>query len=412
MTRRPEHRDERGAVAVLVALLALALVGMSAFAVDFGMAYANKRQAQTAADAAALSAAMEFGKLSASGGCEAMRSAGQANANTEALAKLEQNDDTMIGDPNTPGGVGDATLVGGQVQAACTTNGLEVTVQVATTSPNVFGRVTSEGSKTDEYTMVRSAKAIVEAAGAVGAGLRPLALCSRDLLPLTTFPTPVMRFVGPGTGNGAPSDCPGAAPGGNWWTLNCPENANNGDLAANIAQGCKAPVAIVPNQPAAGNSALRTHLLNYCTTSPTRRESCFTNNPGNLADINSADALEALVVSGKTIYFPVFCGTPTCSPGAVTTDAGNNTIYPVFRLVAGQLCGFHLGNSRRFPAQSGMTGACANNPQGFNPMENDNGTNYLLISIKQMQVSGGTKPSGCKVGDPCDTGLRQVRMTG
>ena len=51
-----EHK-EQGAVAVIVALLATLLLGLAAFAVDFGQAYAVKRQLSVAADAAALDAA-------------------------------------------------------------------------------------------------------------------------------------------------------------------------------------------------------------------------------------------------------------------------------------------------------------------------------------------------------------------
>ncbi|HSN05775.1 MAG TPA: pilus assembly protein TadG-related protein, partial [Candidatus Angelobacter sp.] len=58
-------RGDRGAVAILVAIMAVLLVGMAAFAVDFGMAYANKTSLQKAADAAALAVAGRIIKLSA-----------------------------------------------------------------------------------------------------------------------------------------------------------------------------------------------------------------------------------------------------------------------------------------------------------------------------------------------------------
>ena len=46
-------RDDSGAVAVLVSLLLVSLMALSAFTADLGVAYVNKRQLQTAADAAA-----------------------------------------------------------------------------------------------------------------------------------------------------------------------------------------------------------------------------------------------------------------------------------------------------------------------------------------------------------------------
>ena len=54
------RRDERGAVAIITALLAVLLLGISAFTVDMGMAYVTKRQLSSASDAAALAADMVY----------------------------------------------------------------------------------------------------------------------------------------------------------------------------------------------------------------------------------------------------------------------------------------------------------------------------------------------------------------
>jgi Flp pilus assembly protein TadG len=51
--------DRRGAVAVIVAIAATALIGFTALGVETGLWYTIKRQAQSAADAAALSGAYE-----------------------------------------------------------------------------------------------------------------------------------------------------------------------------------------------------------------------------------------------------------------------------------------------------------------------------------------------------------------
>lgn len=48
------HESDRGAAAVVVAVMLVALLGMAAIAVDAGALYAERRQMQTAADAAAL----------------------------------------------------------------------------------------------------------------------------------------------------------------------------------------------------------------------------------------------------------------------------------------------------------------------------------------------------------------------
>jgi uncharacterized membrane protein len=50
-------RDERGAVGIVAALAAPVLVGIVALGVEVGLWYAVKREAQTAADSAAIAAA-------------------------------------------------------------------------------------------------------------------------------------------------------------------------------------------------------------------------------------------------------------------------------------------------------------------------------------------------------------------
>ena len=49
LKRRLRQRDQRGAIALIVGLLSILLLGISAFTVDFGMAYTTKRQLSTAA---------------------------------------------------------------------------------------------------------------------------------------------------------------------------------------------------------------------------------------------------------------------------------------------------------------------------------------------------------------------------
>lgn len=55
--RVPRERDERGATIVLLALTLVALMAVAGLAVDGGAAYSDRRQAQNAADAAALAGA-------------------------------------------------------------------------------------------------------------------------------------------------------------------------------------------------------------------------------------------------------------------------------------------------------------------------------------------------------------------
>jgi Flp pilus assembly protein TadG len=56
-----QSRSDSGAILVQAALVLLMLMAFSAFAVDYGVLWASRRQAQNAADAAALAAAVAFG---------------------------------------------------------------------------------------------------------------------------------------------------------------------------------------------------------------------------------------------------------------------------------------------------------------------------------------------------------------
>jgi hypothetical protein len=87
-------RDERGAVAVIVALLMVALLGAAAFAVDVGAMDSERAQLQNAADAAALGVAQACSK----GNC------GNMTATAQHLANLNSNDgssNVVVSNPTT-----------------------------------------------------------------------------------------------------------------------------------------------------------------------------------------------------------------------------------------------------------------------------------------------------------------------
>jgi uncharacterized membrane protein len=83
---RVQLKDDDGAVAVIAALLLVVTVGIAAFTTDFGTAYVSKRQLQSAADAASLAAAQEFGKYP--GTCETVTT--NSTAREAALRIAEQ----------------------------------------------------------------------------------------------------------------------------------------------------------------------------------------------------------------------------------------------------------------------------------------------------------------------------------
>ena len=72
------NRDQRGAVAVIVAICAVMLFGFAAYAVDSGHLWAARRGLITAADGAALASAKDYaigkpGCATAAGSCRSYR---------------------------------------------------------------------------------------------------------------------------------------------------------------------------------------------------------------------------------------------------------------------------------------------------------------------------------------------------
>lgn len=82
-------RSEDGAVAVMMALLMVVVLGMSAIVVDIGMLYAERAQLQAGADAAALAIAQD---------CAAAR-CGNYAATASRLANANANDDHSAASP-------------------------------------------------------------------------------------------------------------------------------------------------------------------------------------------------------------------------------------------------------------------------------------------------------------------------
>lgn len=85
MRYRSTPKDERGVVAPLTALLMVALLGMTAFAVDTAMMYSEHAQLQNGADSAALAIADSCAKTPTSASCTAPMSFATGFADGNAL---------------------------------------------------------------------------------------------------------------------------------------------------------------------------------------------------------------------------------------------------------------------------------------------------------------------------------------
>ena len=379
---------ERGAVAVVVALLMPVLVGIGAFAIDFGMSYASTRQLQAASDAASLAAATVFGDKPGTCATILANPAWTAEAASAASAIRTQN---------RPGST-EATYT-----ATCTAKGsIEVKYRSAGFTPSLLGGIFGHGNA---YDTSRPATALVSAPSQA-TGVRPYAVCGSQLP--SVLPSMVFQMTLPSTGN---TMCPGAASSGNWWSIDCPEAPSNSTtyLGTATQNGCTDPISVVPNQAPRTGSALRTYLQGSC---PAISSSCLGANTGNLGGTPVLQAWNSLVSTHEKILLPVFCGVPPCDQSAVINAGGNNAVYPVQALIGVVVCGYHFGGQDS--ASLNMTGECAgptNNPLMLTPGTGDNQDNYLLLKAVKIKLSGSSNESECALGSSCDLQQRQVYLT-
>ena len=146
----PDRRDERGAVALVVTFMMIVLCICAAMVTDLGMAYVNKRQAQTAADAAVLAA----GRVIAGqpGSCTDIA------ANTLLMQTANEAADDLRQE-NLPGSP-DADLV-----ASCSTGSLTLDYHVNVDSP-LSDRSIVMG--TDQINVDREAQVTLQPGGMSG----------------------------------------------------------------------------------------------------------------------------------------------------------------------------------------------------------------------------------------------------
>ncbi|MFJ6133061.1 pilus assembly protein TadG-related protein [Janibacter terrae] len=192
MTRRAE--DDRGAVAVVVALLMVPLIAFAAISIDVAAMYAERQQLQTGADAAALAIAQDCARVSTA--CD------KRNQTAQALAVPNSND----ADPTATIAAFDP-VVG------------RVTVDNRGTSEHVFAPVIGQGDSA--VVSARSSAAWGYPSG--GTAMLPLALSYCEWWNQTGGGTPsgtTARTIYLSGTSGAVTPCPGPSgnvPGGFGW---------------------------------------------------------------------------------------------------------------------------------------------------------------------------------------------------
>lgn len=319
-----KQRNERGAVAIIVAISCAFLMVIGAMVIDLSQAYVNKRAAQTAADAGALAAATVFKETG--GLCTTLvaNSTLQTQARNAATAVVQKN---LVG--ATP------VFPSSPKVAVCDGNTLKVQMSVSYKSPVGLGQIAiGKGGTID---VSRSATAALGRAQSTVGSLRPWMICGAQI-PTGTFPSNVTPIGLPGNGH-FPSDpnCLNPNKPGDWWRTTCFNGGgSHGDTYNNIISGCE-DVSIVPGQTATHTPAQRsTYLRSKCGPESTY---CLADDTGR--DVKTMDSAWDTLL-GKTFAMPVFCSDKDCVPTSVT-KGGN---WPVWKIAAVTLCGYAMKGNR------------------------------------------------------------------
>jgi hypothetical protein len=366
----------------------------SAFAVDLGVAYNSKRQLQTASDAAALGAAAVYAKFP--GTCAqlvanpAYQAQAQAAANKYKTANL-------------------AGATGSTITATCNSQGeLEVSYSATRSTETVFAKLIG----IDSITTQRAASAQVDVPTSIDYGVRPFALCSADL-PISASPTGVLEITPPGQAHGG-STCAAAQAGGNWWYVTCDigggltSEGSPQNMATAIVNGCTNKIQIVTPQDKTTSTSLSNSLTVDCSVGKPATATCLDGDTGN-SSMSNKDGYQAWdQILGKTIYLPVFCSTPTCTPDTVT-GTGTSSRYPVYSIASVVLCGYHIYDKN---SKVSNTGDCAGNTFTQAYVEGkDKKDIYFYLKFVRVLTSQDQTSSSCALGTSCDGGLRRVRLS-
>lgn len=398
-TQSAEGRDEEGAVAVLVALLAVFLVGISAFTVDLGAAYVSNRNLQKAADAGALAGAQALTQFK--GSCETVRS--NSTAVTAAhqvainVAKLNYPDASWTEDST-------------RWEVKCDPR-LKVLLVSFGNSGTTAARFSGVFGGQRTVTTKRDAEATVDVAPGASEGMRPLALCSASFDPAYMERSgDFVRIHFPGAGRVPPASC-NVNLSGNWWLTDCPGERTGAaggpdGLVHQILNGCPNPVSVIPGQADATTPGQLTVVLeDACPEAEQYSETCMSGNPGNITQGQTMTAWTTFMATGESSIFPVFCAPTSCS--AVTAGGnGTNTVFPVYKLVSAYVCGFHFDPVR---AADSPHPNCAGNPFGTGGDLSSN--NYFVFKVINFRTSGSNEESECALGADCDGGLRRTRLS-
>ena len=350
------EQSDRGAVLVLVALMALILLGIGSFAVDFGMTWAAKRTLSVSADAAALAAAGKLAELSQPGtGCVANQ--------TEATSIA-----TTVNEQNAPG----STVT--SVTVTCDPAGAYGQVKVVNQQQvdSLFGGIFGASG----YQPTREATARFGPASSAP-GLRPWAVCVDDAVAAGSpkigqvVAVPFDNFTG---------KCGTTAPG-NWGLVDFDDGSNpTGDIRDWTLNGYPGSVCLGPG----------------CSDLPADPGASPINTSSVLA------ALDTLVSNQQVVEFPLV--------SAYVPGGGNNASFATSGVVSGYVCGYDFdGGQNKYNYGSCWDSSVLPDPAVAQNANQEIG--YFQVKITNTVSSYVGAGSTCGAfGSSCDYGVRWVQL--
>ena len=296
--------DDRGAVAVMTAIMLVALLGIAALAVDAGALYAEKRELQNVADSSALAIAEDCVHRPAS--CS------QANADSKA------------------GGLAAANSTDGLANVAVTLEPGKVTVEASTKNRSGTVMPAWFSGASDNGTMVTRAVVAWGSLGRWSGGL-PMTVDLCEWLgavgsPLGPFPSANVALIFHSSSYTGASSCP----------------ASSGPHADNPG----------------GFGLLDGAQDNQCATTTTADGYAAEYNGNQLGAVfgkngSCADDLKGYIDAGTKLYLPIYD----------SADGDQNEEYHIAGYAAFVLSGYFFGNGRAYPPTTtcGVTGPGAAN---------------------------------------------------
>lgn len=369
-------RGQGGAVAVIIAIMVVVLVGIVAFTVDFGMGYNNRSDLQTSADAAALAAAARLQELGAT-------TCSDAEVNrSEARAVGEQVMEDNVGNDS-------AFRLAAPDMKLCDPSMTKDDVPITVTWTNTATQDTSLGGVWNKSTLEIAATATAVVNDAMGGSedaVRPWVLCSAGVQSVPGTDIKHLKFPDKGT-----ATCP-APTTGNWWIADCPGTGTGNSaeqIAASTINGCPNPMQVV--DPQSSDPTDRSNdLLEACPPGGTIPENCLAANSVNILVDPVWEALMYLTCNdvttsfgdcyenGPVVPFPVFCGSDACEPAATSPSPGDPAQYPVHRIVDATVCGWNFLHNAR-----SRVGVCAGMPD----TSSDDNSLWLVFDHGDVNVS-------------------------